>query len=326
LQKYDIGLTGGDFSTSENGLSVSVSLLGRCPKGRAWTRGGAKPGDVLLVTGELGGSLASGKHWSFDPRLNVAKKVRELCPDGVHACIDITDGLSRDLWHICHESKCGARIVEMQIPLSPNETFQHALQDGEDFELLLAVEPASAPAILRILNEGPAKSIITQIGEVMPAVSRRHDHYHRRARSSTPRHRIRTPCLSASPSKPNPFAKPKRSANVWPARSSTSRDRKGASSFCFPANSAPAKLPFVRGMLRGLDAPPDVRVTSPTYVLQHIYTGGRARCTISTRTVSPAARMNSPRVVCWNVLTTGARLSASNGRRNSSALSCRRTA
>ena len=177
-KQYNIGLAGGDFSTSENGLSISVSLLGRCEKGRAWTRGGARPGDILMVTNALGGSLKSGKHLYFDPCLNVAKDIRNVCPDGVHACIDITDGLSRDLRHICDESKCGARIFESKVPItdfakenSANEraAFLHALSDGEDFELLLAVDPVFAPELEGIADrEYECSSGIEEIGVIMP--------------------------------------------------------------------------------------------------------------------------------------------------------------
>jgi thiamine-monophosphate kinase len=165
-ERYEIGLAGGDFSTSDNGLSISVSLLGRCKKGDAWTRNGAKPRDALLVTGDLGGSLQSGRHCKFLPCLELAKEVREFCPDGVHACIDITDGLSRDLWHICKESKCGARIEETLIPLNAVE-FSQALSDGEDFELLLAIEREQAQKLLDVKSEQYIPAL-TQIGEIMP--------------------------------------------------------------------------------------------------------------------------------------------------------------
>ncbi len=177
-KRYDIGLAGGDFSSSENGLSVTVSLVGNCPKGRAWTRGGARPGDVLLLTGGLGGSLTSSKHFDFDPQLVKSRWVRESCPDGVHACIDITDGLARDIVHICKESQCGARIVESKVPISSHaksisktaaEAFNHALSDGEDFELLFAVEPEQASRLLKTYYpDYDGIDPLIQIGEIMP--------------------------------------------------------------------------------------------------------------------------------------------------------------
>jgi thiamine-monophosphate kinase len=147
-KKYRFALAGGDLSTSKNGLSVVVSMLGEGPKGKMWTRSGAKPGDILFVTGALGGSRG-GRHLTFQPRLEAAKKIRAIAGDGVHACIDITDGLSRDLHHICKESNVGAVLMEGMVPVSSvakkmGNGFVRALRDGEDFELLLAVSPAAA--------------------------------------------------------------------------------------------------------------------------------------------------------------------------------------
>lgn len=170
---FGIGLAGGDFCTSENGLSIAVSMLGECPRGKAWTRGGARPGDALLLTGALGASRA-GKHLNFQPRVEEARLIRALCENGVHACIDITDGLSRDLRHLCEESQCGARLETQRVPLSADAlrlssdragAFQRALSDGEDFELLLAVEPSQAEELLKKWN---SPTPLTRIGEILP--------------------------------------------------------------------------------------------------------------------------------------------------------------
>ncbi len=171
--RYGIGLAGGDFSTSENGLSVAVSLLGCCPGRGVWTRAGAKPGDVLLVTGTLGGSLHS-KHFNFKPRLYEAREIRKFIPGEVHACIDITDGLSRDLQHLCTESKCGAIIYAKHIPISdaarslvtPKVAIHRALSDGEDFELLLAVDPNAAKSLM-VEWLDTCLAPLTQIGSVV---------------------------------------------------------------------------------------------------------------------------------------------------------------
>jgi len=128
---------------------------------------------MLLVTGSLGGSRLR-KHLRFTPRLQEAKRIRQLCGDGVHACIDITDGLSRDLRHICDESKCGARIEQERVPLSKDalrltsdrdDAFFSALSDGEDFELLLAIDPAKSKRLVRGWN---LTTRLTRIGEIVP--------------------------------------------------------------------------------------------------------------------------------------------------------------
>ena len=169
-ERYSIGLAGGDVSVSKNALSVAVSLLGEGPKKGAWLRSGARTGDVLLVTGTLGASRA-GKHLKFQPRLEEARAIRRLIPEGVHACIDITDGLSRDLKHLCDESRCGAMIFVEQIPFSRaalckskgRSALEQALGDGEDFELLLAVEPHAAK---RLMSKWKGKVPITRIGNI----------------------------------------------------------------------------------------------------------------------------------------------------------------
>jgi thiamine-monophosphate kinase len=153
-RKYRFALAGGDLSASKNGLSVVVSLIGEGPRGAAWTRAGAKPGDLLYVTGTLGGSRAH-KHLDFAPRLDEARAIRAALGKNVHACIDITDGLSRDLHHLCEESGVGAVIWERLVPLSAAarrdaHPFARALSDGEDFELLLAVSPRARAKMERL--------------------------------------------------------------------------------------------------------------------------------------------------------------------------------
>jgi len=172
-RKFSIGLAGGDIAVSDNGLGVTVSLLGEGPKNGAWLRSGAKPSDWLLVTGSLGDSLRSGKHLEFTPRLEEARTIRQICGDGVHACIDITDGLSRDLHHLCNESDTGADVYAEKIPsavISRNNMqdalcIEHALSDGEDFELLLSVDPVAAK---QLLNVWSSPVTLTQIGVVQP--------------------------------------------------------------------------------------------------------------------------------------------------------------
>ncbi|MCY3018853.1 MAG: thiamine-phosphate kinase [Planctomycetota bacterium] len=175
--RFAFALAGGDISVSENGLSVVVSLLGEGPKGGAWLRRGARVGDALLVTGTLGHSRRTRKHLEFIPRLEEARTIRERFPDAVHACIDITDGLSRDLHHICEESTCGAVVFEDRLPCTSLEPEAQAgngnlhcvesvLSEGEDFELLLAMEPQAAEELLRGWRQ-PVP--LTNIGLVQPA-------------------------------------------------------------------------------------------------------------------------------------------------------------
>ncbi|HEY3320804.1 MAG TPA: thiamine-phosphate kinase [Planctomycetota bacterium] len=168
-RRFGFGLAGGDVAVSTQGLSVAVSLVGEGPKDGAWLRSGAKDGDALLVTGTLGGSLRTGKHLDFVPRLEEARQIRKIAPNGVHACIDITDGLSRDLHHICDESGCGAAVFEQQLPradiLGNPASTEDILCNGEDFELLLAVAPNAAD---KLLAQWGAPVQLTKIGTIEP--------------------------------------------------------------------------------------------------------------------------------------------------------------
>jgi thiamine-monophosphate kinase len=135
-------IVGGDTSTWTGKLVVTVTILGRSDGVTPITRSGAKPGDSIYVTGSLGGS-PRGRHMTFVPRVNEG---RHLATHGnVTAMIDLSDGISRDLAHICLASGVGAIINASAIPVHEDaiamrrdgySPLEHALHDGEDFELL----------------------------------------------------------------------------------------------------------------------------------------------------------------------------------------------
>jgi thiamine-monophosphate kinase len=172
-RRFSFALAGGDLATGGPAVSVCVSLIGEGPTGGAWLRSGARAGDALLVTGELGGSRG-GKHLDFLPRLEESRRLRELAGAAVHACIDVTDGLSRDLGHLCAESRCGATLDEVALPVSPaarsardgRSALEHVLGDGEDFELLVALDPAEADRLLKAWDCGTP---LRQVGRIEPA-------------------------------------------------------------------------------------------------------------------------------------------------------------
>jgi thiamine-monophosphate kinase len=118
-------------------------------------RSGASPGDWLFVTGPLGGSLL-GHHLDFTPRVREALALHATV--ALTAMQDISDGLSADLQHVLTASRCGAVLVAEAIPVadaaversrtSGRSALEHALSDGEDFELIFAVSAADGAKLL----------------------------------------------------------------------------------------------------------------------------------------------------------------------------------
>jgi thiamine-monophosphate kinase len=143
----------GGGTASGPALELHVFGTGRAPHGKALLRSGARPGDIVLVTGELGGS-AAGKHLDFDPRLREGRWLRESA--FVTSMIDISDGLVTDLQHIADASGAGATLLEDSVPVSAaaramrddRTPLDHALYDGEDYELLFTVPEEKKAAFL----------------------------------------------------------------------------------------------------------------------------------------------------------------------------------
>jgi thiamine-monophosphate kinase len=146
LDEFNINLVGGDISAAKE-LVVDVSMLGVVEKKLLVLRNGARRGDVIFVTGPLGGSI-SGKHFKFTPRINEARYLVKNFK--INSMIDISDGLTQDLGHIMSESSCGAFIYEVLIPKSRQaHGLNDALYSGEDFELLFTMSPKEAKKLLK---------------------------------------------------------------------------------------------------------------------------------------------------------------------------------
>ena len=160
-RKFNVSLAGGDTAESREGILADIVVLGSAPKGAAIRRSGARPGDRIYVTGSLGGAAATLKllfsrrklqhrdylqHFHPLPRVEVGKWLREQ--KLASAMIDISDGLSTDLSHICQESGVGAEILADAIPLSKigrlgkPVDLASALHGGDDYELLFTAPRA----------------------------------------------------------------------------------------------------------------------------------------------------------------------------------------
>jgi len=170
-ERFGCPIVGGDTTSWSQPTAVTVTMLGRCPAGRPPVRRcGATPGDTIYVTGPLGGSLL-GRHLTFEPRIELADLLADRCD--LHAMIDISDGLAIDLSRVCQASGVGAALDELLLEavisddaraLSATDgvaPLQHALADGEDFELLV-VMPALPP-------DDDLLTDVKPIGQVTPA-------------------------------------------------------------------------------------------------------------------------------------------------------------
>jgi len=170
-ERFKLAIVGGDTNSWDGPLAISITAIGETTFKGPLTRSGARPGDMLLVTGELGGSIL-GKHLDFTPRVEEALHLHEKYE--LSAGIDISDGLSRDLHHLCAESGCGAVVRLDSIPVSSaadrlaatdrsgKTANEHAFSGGEDFELLFATSREVAD---RILADQPLPVPISSIGQ-----------------------------------------------------------------------------------------------------------------------------------------------------------------
>lgn len=171
--RYDCVLVGGDTNATAGPAVVSVAMTGCVPRGRAVLRSGAWPGDAVLVTGALGGSLR-GRHLDVRPRLVEAAALVKR--GEVHAMIDVSDGFSSDLGHVLDASGVGAEVWARKLPVHDDAIaaaredgrtpIEHALHDGEDFELVFT---APAERITALVAHGLAGTPVAHVGWITAA-------------------------------------------------------------------------------------------------------------------------------------------------------------
>lgn len=174
--EYDVAIAGGDTNTYDGPLVLSVTAMGLLTGRGPLTRSAGQPGDWLLVTGTLGGSIL-GHMLDFTPRVHEAVLLHGNYD--LHAGIDISDGLALDASRLAQASDCGALLYLDRVPVSADAVrlseredahdisaaaLRHALGDGQDFELLLAAPPTVAQAILR---DKPTHCTITPVGKLI---------------------------------------------------------------------------------------------------------------------------------------------------------------
>ena len=155
-EAYKIKIIGGDIVSSKKTLVVNVTMYGTNEGLNPIARSGAKVGDIIMVTGSLGGSIL-GKHATFIPRLKEGLLLNKKF--NINSMIDISDGLAADLNHILEESEVGAILYEDDVPISADakklsrktglSALHHALHDGEDYELLFTISDKETKRLLK---------------------------------------------------------------------------------------------------------------------------------------------------------------------------------
>ncbi len=167
--RHGVAVVGGETSRGDS-LILTVSLSGDAPA-RGWVRRhGARAGDLLFVTGRLGGSIR-GRHLRFQPRLAEARWLAEHLP--VRAMMDLSDGLAKDLPRLAGGAGLGFAVDPDSLPRASGCTPDQAWGDGEDYELLLAMAPTVRPASLAAWRRAFPRVPLTCIGRLTPRPGRR---------------------------------------------------------------------------------------------------------------------------------------------------------
>lgn len=159
--QFGVSIAGGETSSLPyDGLVINVALTGKVEKNRAILRSGGAPGDILCVSGPLGGSFPSGRHLSFTPRIELSRALVQS-PVRVKAMMDLSDGLGTDLPRLAKACGCSFEIDLASIPCHTGCSVQQAISDGEDYELLMAIDTHTCSAELC------AQFGITPIGQLV---------------------------------------------------------------------------------------------------------------------------------------------------------------
>lgn len=181
-REFGFHVVGGELARTDGPAVINVAMTGTVARREFVPRGGGRVGDVLYVTGVLGGSLRSGWHLRFRPRLREARWLtKNIRPT---AMMDLSDGLAADLPRLAAESGTGFVIDAEAVPRRRGAALHAALCDGEDFELLFAMPKAKAARLEKEWNRKFPALRLTRIGHLAKrgtrqglGAARGHDHF-----------------------------------------------------------------------------------------------------------------------------------------------------
>ena len=163
-REFGVVVVGGETARSPGPCFISVCIVGTVPRRKFVLRGGGRVGDRLYVTGRLGGSLPSGRHLRFRPRLAEGQWL--VANFKLGAMMDLSDGLAADLPRLARASGTGFRLERDAVPRASGCSVEQALGDGEDYELLFALAAAQAGRLEKRWRRQFPRVPLTAIGEL----------------------------------------------------------------------------------------------------------------------------------------------------------------
>lgn len=157
-------LIGGDLTATDGPLSLAITVVGwPHPQRGPVLRAGAQPGDLVAVTGRVGGAVRSGRHGRFEPRLREGARLCDLLGSQLHAMIDLSDGLGLDAARLARASGVRIELEVDRIPMAEQvDDWRSAIAEGEDYELCLCVSPSAGP-LLRLDDPPTPVSVIGRV-------------------------------------------------------------------------------------------------------------------------------------------------------------------
>lgn len=161
---FGIIIVGGEMARSPGGPFLSITITGSTGPS-ILLRSGAQPNDLICVTGKLGGSLKSGRHLTFQPRLKEGQWL--AIQKGVSSMMDLSDGLGSDLPRLAQASNCSFILEKEKIPCHANCSVEEAISDGEDYELLFTVTPEAWPTFQKKWDQQFPTVLLTCIGKML---------------------------------------------------------------------------------------------------------------------------------------------------------------
>ena len=249
--RFRVSIVGGETSNTPGAIAISASVIGFVERDRWVSRGGAKPGDDLFVTGRLGGA-SKRKHLRFIPRLMESRWLTKNF--SIHAMMDLSDGLGTDLTAPGARQQSWIQNREPEnLPLSRGAKINDAISKGEDYELLFAISPRESDRLEQAWRQ-----------EISETAANAHRSLTPKSANPTIRNCRVATFISNSPAETEAIGR------------QVAENIGVGSVLALKGDLGSGKTLFVKGVVAGLGSSADV--TSPTFTILHEYRGGATAC------------------------------------------------